>query len=273
VLAEALAGSRGALGERLLAAYAIGSLAHGGFSPDVSDVDLALVLDDPLLPTDAATVAAVADAVRAGGSELHARLSVFWGTPDTLAGRSAGGRFPSSDRLDLLDHGRPLHGEDVRGGMLRPGPTEVLVEGARFALDYLGGEEVAAEIGRPELMLSAGVRRVTRLALLPVRLLYTADTGRMGGNEDAAAWYLAEPGRPGAPLVAAALTWRAAPPVDEDGALALLREGLRPIYLRLIDDYTQRLAAVGEVPLARAFEAWRERLLPPAGKSVPAHAP
>jgi hypothetical protein len=36
----------------------------------------------------------VGDAVRAGGSDLHQRLSVFWGTPATLRGRSSRGRFP-----------------------------------------------------------------------------------------------------------------------------------------------------------------------------------
>ena len=32
------------LGTRLLAAYALGSLAQGGFAPEVSDVDLALIV-------------------------------------------------------------------------------------------------------------------------------------------------------------------------------------------------------------------------------------
>ena len=44
VLAQALAAYRAALGSRLVAAYALGSLAHGGFSPLVSDVDLGLIL-------------------------------------------------------------------------------------------------------------------------------------------------------------------------------------------------------------------------------------
>jgi hypothetical protein len=53
--------------ERLLAAYALGSLAHGGFSPLVSDVDLAVVLDDPMLASDAGTVQDVAEEVKAAG--------------------------------------------------------------------------------------------------------------------------------------------------------------------------------------------------------------
>src|SRR5439155_19007171 len=43
VLARAVAAYEAALGSRLIAGYALGSLAHGGFSPLVSDVDLGLV--------------------------------------------------------------------------------------------------------------------------------------------------------------------------------------------------------------------------------------
>ena len=77
VLAQALAAYQTALGYRLLAAYALGSLAHGGFSPLVSDVDIGLVLADPPRLKDRITVRSVGNAVRAGGSELHQRLSVF----------------------------------------------------------------------------------------------------------------------------------------------------------------------------------------------------
>jgi hypothetical protein len=46
VLARAVSAYRDALGSRLIAGYALGSLAHGGFSPLVSDVDLGLILPD-----------------------------------------------------------------------------------------------------------------------------------------------------------------------------------------------------------------------------------
>ncbi len=56
VLREAVARYRAVLGGRLVAAYALGSLAHGGFSSLVSDVDLEVVLADPLILSDAETV-------------------------------------------------------------------------------------------------------------------------------------------------------------------------------------------------------------------------
>ena len=105
VLAEAAEAYRVALGDRLAAAYALGSLAHDGFSPLVSDIDLGLVLSDPLLPGDADTIQTLADTEKSKGSALHQRLSVFWGTPSTLQGEQRGGRFPALDRLDLIENG------------------------------------------------------------------------------------------------------------------------------------------------------------------------
>ena len=112
VLAEAAQSYRYALGERLIAAYALGSLAHGGFSPLVSDIDLGLVVSDPVRVEDAATIQAIAGREKAKGSPLHERISVFWGTPATLRGDSDGGRFPPLDRLDLIESGRRLFGSD-----------------------------------------------------------------------------------------------------------------------------------------------------------------
>ena len=87
VLARTIAAYRDALGARLIAGYALGSLAHGGFSSLVSDVDLGLILQDPLKVSDRLTIRRVARSVRAGGPGLHERLSVFWGTPSTFAHR------------------------------------------------------------------------------------------------------------------------------------------------------------------------------------------
>jgi hypothetical protein len=282
VLAEAVAAYAQALGERPVAAYALGSLAHGGFSPLVSDVDLALILADPLRPTDSETVATVARGLKAKDSALHDRLSVFWGTLSSLGGRVPGGRFPPLDRLDLLEHGRLLRGEDVRNGLVPPGRDELLVAGALFALEYLAGlvvgppheerpgqalgsmhrgEDAVEEIRCPELLLARGVRRLTKLVLFPVRFLFTAETGRVGTNAAAVDHYLAADAPPGAALVAAALVWRTVPPENDEAVLLLLEAGIVPLYLHYIDDQRARLAALGRHDLAEAFGQWRRRLL------------
>ena len=279
VLAQALAAYRSALGPRLVAGYALGSLAHGGFSPLVSDVDLGLILQDPVRLTDRWIMHTVARGVRAGGSALHERLSVFWGTPATLRGQAAGGRFPPLDRLDLLEHGRLLTGQDARDGLPRPGQAELLVAGAEFALGSLGGagplrdrlidlarsgghrEDAVAEIRDPARLVARGPRRLTKVVLFPVRFLFTAATGRVGTNAAASEYYLTAGRAPAAGLVAAALTWRVQPPADQAVATALVQAELIPLYVQYIDDHIARLHAKDQHALAGGFRRWRARLL------------
>ena len=276
VLAHAVAAYAAALGSRLVAGYALGSLAHGGFSPLVSDVDLGLILADPPRASDRLTIRRVARAVRAGGPAGRERLSVFWGTPSSLAGQARGGRFPPLDRLDLLDYGRLLTGRDARDRVARPGRAELLVAGAEFALGSLGGprslpdrlrewsrgrpDHALDEIRDPALLVSRGPRRLTKIVLFPVRFLFTAETGRVGTNGLAAEHYLARADAPAAELVTEALAWRERPPADAGAAAALVGRELIPLYLQFIDDHIARLAAAGRDDLADRFRRWRARL-------------
>jgi hypothetical protein len=278
VLARAVAAYENVLGSRLLAGYALGSLAHGGFSPLVSDVDLGLILRNPQKASDRLTIRRVGRAVGADGPALSKRLSVFWGTPSTLAGRARGGRFPPLDRLDLLEHGRLLTGRDARDQVARPGRTELLVAGAEFALGSLGGPRtprdrarswVRGRVGRdpaleeirtPALLVSRGPRRLTKIVLFPVRFLFTAQTGRVATNAVAAEHYLSSADAPAAGLVSAALGWRERALADADAAAALVGRELIPLYLQYIDDHIARLDAAGRHDLVARFRRWRARL-------------
>jgi hypothetical protein len=279
VLAAGVAAYRAALGSRLGAAYALGSLAHGGFSPLVSDVDLGLILTGPVKLGDRLVMHRVAAAVRGGGSALHGRLSVFWGTPSTWQGLASGGRFPPLDRLDLIEHGRLLTGHDARDGLARPQHDELLTGGAEFALGYLGADRtlpgrlagrvrrgrpdggVLAGIRRPAELVSRGPRPLTKIVLFPVRFLFTAATGQSAPVARAAEHYLAGRPAPAAELVTAALAWRYQPPADEQAAAALLAQHLAPLYLHYIDDHIARLGAAGHDQLAARFSRWRARLM------------
>ena len=88
VLARAVSAYQAALGSRLIAAYALGSLAHGGFSPLVSDVDLGLILDDPLRAKDGTTIRPDDTELLVAGAEFA--LGYLGGTgaglPDRLRG-------------------------------------------------------------------------------------------------------------------------------------------------------------------------------------------
>lgn len=259
VLTDGVRAFREVFGERLTAAYALGSLAHGGFCALVSDVDLALVLTDPIRSSDLDVLLTAIDRVRAGGSPLHERLSVFWGTPSSLRGDATGGRFPPLDRLCLLEHGRLLVGNDIRDGLPRPDIEELVVAGAGFALDYLSDDDTVTRIRCPELLMARGVRWLTKIIIFPVRFLFTAETGEEGTNVVAATRYLAGGDAPGRELVTAALAWRRTPP-DPDTAAALVGHHLVELYVHYLDDYTNRLVGLGQVDLVGAFRDWRRRL-------------
>lgn len=249
-----------AIGARLVAVYALGSLAHGGFSPAVSDVDAALILAGPPQQSDRDLILGLADRVRAGASALHSRISLFWTTPESLRGGDGDdeGRFPPLDRLCLFEHGRLLAGTDVRGDMRPPGREELVVAGARFSVDLLT-EAVVAHAGNPAGLLTQGVRLTTKLVLFPVRFLFTADTGQEGTNDAAVRHYSAHHHGPAAELVSAAFGWRTGPPSAEHAA-ALLSDGFVPLYDDYLADHVTRLAAMGEAELADRFDQWRARL-------------
>lgn len=259
ILAEAVDFYREVLGDRLVAAYALGSLAHGGFSPLVSDIDIGLILAHPLQASDAGTIDAGVGAMRAKGGELRQRLSVFWSSLRSLQEPPVAGRFPPLDRLDLIENGRLLMDQDMRQGLVRPDRAELVVAGAKFALEHLGDETVVEEMRKPQLLVDRGAIRLTKLVLFPVRFLFSAGTGRVGPVEAAVAHYLAADRPVSDTLVRAALVWRAEPPASLVAVPLLAREML-PLYLSYIDDHVSRLPALGRADLARAFEAWRDRL-------------
>jgi hypothetical protein len=257
VLARAARLAQELWGSRLISAYAIGSLAHGGFSAHVSDVDLALVLQDPLDDEDTAQVRRLCDQVAASGAPLGERLSLFWGSAATMTGSAAGGRFPPADLLDLHRHGRLLAGSDVRSEFRVPSLRDLIVAGAGFAYRILSGAESTAYLADPGKLARAPVRTLTKLTLYPVRFLYTARTGRVGINDEAVPHLLASTRGPAAELAREALQWRYSPPPPADRSLvAVLQRGIRPLYRMFIEDYEIRLSGYGEVDLAQVYREW-----------------
>ncbi|HEX2565304.1 MAG TPA: nucleotidyltransferase domain-containing protein [Burkholderiales bacterium] len=248
--------------ERLVAAYALGSLAHGGFS-EVSDVDLALVLGDPLSPTDSAGVADLVAAIKSRARPFSERLSVFWGSVSTLSGASAGGRFPPLDRLDLKQYGRLLAGRDVREHVLAPSREELVVAAAEHALSRLATDDALDKIKSPELLGRSDARTVTKLILFPVRFLYTARTGEVGRNEAAVAHFASAAKDPAAAeLAMRALGWRnGASRGLGAGAVPAIAAGLLPLYQEFLEDHEGRLQEYQRHDLAEGFNQWRQRLM------------
>jgi hypothetical protein len=247
--------------QRLAAAYALGSLAHGGFSIHVSDVDLGLVLCEPLEDGDAEAVASLSAKVKASGIPLAERLSVYWGSLETLSGTVAGGRFPPLDLYDLKQYGRLLAGRDVRSRLRSPTVRELVVSGAEFALKHLSTPEVIARLRNPVELANASTKTLTKHVLYPVRFLFTARTGQIGMNDEAVNYFSAVTDGPVAELARKGLEWRFEPPHPDDRAVVeLLRNGVLPLYRMFLADYERRLHEYGEPELAQVYREWRERL-------------
>jgi hypothetical protein len=253
VLAAAVDVAEEELGPRLAAAFTLGSLAHGGFAPLVSDVDVALVVERA--DDDAVTraIQRIGGAVleRHPTSALARRLSVFWTDWDGVRRGAAGfGRLPELDRLDLLDAGRLLYGQDRRAPAARPSRDDLVREAAEFALRKFDPAYLAS-LRDPAGLVAAGPRTVTKAVLFPVRFRYTLHTGRIGRNDDASRWHRGA----GHDLVTAAMRWRLAGIGDRERAVALLEAHLSGLYERFAGEYAAALTAMGHDRLAARLGA------------------
>ncbi|WP_152627724.1 hypothetical protein [Streptacidiphilus neutrinimicus] len=257
---------RQTLGDRLVAAYALGSLAHGGFAPAVSDIDLGLVLEDRR-EGDEGTIAAVTRELQHTDA-AYERLSVFWSSLPALRGNREDGRFPAVDRLDLKISGVLLLGEDVRRDVERPAADTLLTDSVRFALEVLATDAVVAEFHSPA-SLARDTRRFTKAVLLPLRFLYTGANGEPGSTDDAIDLHLAGFSPVAAELVRAATRARHGRPAPAEQLTELLRADLVPLYLFYIDRCLPRLAPA-DSDLAQGLTQWRARLL---NEPVPVRQP
>jgi predicted nucleotidyltransferase len=168
------------LGAELVSVHKIGSLAHGGFSPEFSDLDLALVLGAEPDPGEMEN--AIADA-RAIDPELGSRLSVFWSNRSFEFGR-----FPILDQADLIEHGVCIYGPPL-GALAEPALAEVREYLLGGPLSYW--QEKTERFSNDRPIPKKEQKEYLRCLMYPARLLYTWDTGRLASN-DAALRHLQE---------------------------------------------------------------------------------
>lgn len=254
--------SQSSFGERFLAGYAMGSLARGGFSPLVSDVDFGLILAGGLTRTDEQTVADIAASARACQWPLAERLSIFWSSREQLQGACTGGRFPPFDRLDLLDHGVLLAGTECRVGMVRPTTAMLEIDGLEFALDYLATPTRVAEFLDPAQIVDKGPLYLSKTVLFPARFLYTSQTGLVAGNDNASAYYVSHFEGPDTELVADTYDWRSRnmAPTDANQLVESLESGLLPLYENFLTHYQQRMQTLGRLDLSERALGWGRSL-------------
>jgi hypothetical protein len=243
VIEAAVAAAQERLGERLASAYAIGSLAHGGFAPAVSDVDLALLTGEPV--DDIADVVEEIQDEVAGTWELGSRLSIFHAPWAEFGDPPEGARFPPIDRFDLVRYGILVGGTDLRGAHATlPSAGEIRAHAVESALRRVTPEQLDADLGQ----LAAGgvsVPDATKAVLWPIRLQHVCDIGQATGNADAVAHYVSLPDAGHGALAQDALGWRdlSATP-DPADALARIDAEIRDLHVEVF----RRLGARADVP-------------------------
>ena len=252
VIADTVQAAQAVLGSEIEAIFTLGSLAHGGFSPLVSDVDVAIILASTAAGT-ADQIARVQSLVLAkASSPLSERLSVFWADWQAVrTGEGDNNRLGPVDRLDLLDSGHLLLGSDLREPSLRPSQEELVVMSADHILDRFT-DDYLERIRDTQALVVGGARIVTKAVLFPVRFMYTLRTGRIGLNDTSARWYAAEE-LIGSALALKALEWRNDGITDADLAHQMLEADLATIHAECFAEYAIELDGLGEASRAAAM--------------------
>jgi predicted nucleotidyltransferase len=271
VINAAVDAARDAFRADLTAAYAFGSLTHGGYDPLVSDIDLLFVLRGDLTAATRATLDYVEDVVAEACPDLGRRLAVFWTSEALLPERAVSGAYPPADlstgflppldRLDLLQNGKLLVGRDVRDEVPRPTTDELIVAGAEFALSYLRGERLLRFLDQPDLLVCQGPLEVTKTILFPIRFLYTLRTGCIGANYEAADHFTGFTDNAAQRTLAyAAIEWRRAGLPDAADAVPLLHGALRALYIEMVEAYAAVVADLDAQELEAELRAWGREL-------------
>ena len=252
VIADTVQAAQAVLGSEIDAIFVLGSLAHGGFAPLVSDVDVAIIVR-ATAPGTAEQMARVQTlVVDKASSPLSERLSVFWADWHTVrTGEGPHSRLGPVDRLDLLDSGQLLLGSDLREPSVRPSHHELVVMSADHILNKFT-DAYLERLRDTRTILAGGPRAVTKAILFPVRFMYTLGTGRIGLNDNSARWYAAE-GLPGSALAMKALEWRNDGIADAELAGQMLDAELDALYGECFAGYANELEDLGEASGAAAL--------------------
>ncbi len=228
LLARLLDGARSILGDDLVGFYLHGSLAIGGFNPEVSDVDF-LVATAGLLPEE--TVAEL--------SAMHQELAAAdssWATEleGSYIPRAALRRYnPARARHPQLEHGSSTLGVEqhdsdwvINRYILREHGVVVTGPEPETLIDPIGPNELRHAVRNLlwwwELQLEDTTRletsRYQAYAVLTMcRVLYTLEHGDVAPKPEAARWAQGATSRPWPALIQRALAWRPDKPLDRLG--------------------------------------------------------
>lgn len=272
--------------------YLIGSLAHGGFSEHTSDIDVAFVLDKPdITDGDWSTFDYVGERIKNDrGLRFGKKLSLFWSTLPVLSSEITSGAFPAPtkdqgvfppyDVLDLIQHGKLLHGEEVRGSLREPTVDNLYTAGVEFLSSYVDTSENNDAITDHDAFDSLSNHDKSKLVLFPVRLMYTLNTGKIGDNAKAAEHYIMNLAQSNQPDTESGGSSRLLGQAVEQAILIrdqdafdekIMKESfpaIMDLYSQLINQHKDKMQLLGQTEHAQDLDDWLSRLKSLSEKDV-----
>jgi predicted nucleotidyltransferase len=171
------------LGDDLLAVYRMGSLAHGGFSVQFSDIDVGIIVRRELSQKEIQELLAEGKKLDLKQGE---RLSLFWSDSDFSFGR-----FPILDRLDLIDHAIRIRGKAPMA-FKRPEQDDIRQALLQHVRQYWRPKiEKFSEI--ENLDDPKDQKEFIRTFLYPARFLYSWFNLKLDSNNAAVDWIQKHP--------------------------------------------------------------------------------
>ena len=156
-------------------------------------MDACVVLLDPQEEGDGPTLVAVSGELAERFPRFGPRLSLFWATEAILGSKASGGRLGSIEAADLVQNGQLLWGEDLRG-RVPAASREELVTAMYADMSDRWKQRLTPFAGRDALEAGRWVgldeRTLLKACLYPPRFLFTGETGRVAGNDEAVEHYV-----------------------------------------------------------------------------------
>ncbi len=246
--------------ENEVSVYVMGSLARGGFSDIASDIDLGIIIEGPL-DNAREKIKDVLSAAHKAFPSVKNNISIFWGSVESLNGVIDAGRYPPFDRLDLIDHGQLLSGQDIRQILVKPTRKELEIASSTFSLSYLANQERIDEFHNCRRIAEKGVVYTTKTILFPARFIYLQRTGQIAGNEESSRYYVDNFKGPDAELIEQGYYWRHnSLPIDLNKVTDYLKKGVILLYINYINIYIQRMEYYNETVLKDKLIQWKENI-------------
>jgi len=167
-------------GDKLRNVFQLGSLSHGGFSERFSDIDIAVVLHEPV--TDAVIDNVKQQILQLEPTALAKRVSLFWTVSDF-----SWGRLRPVDQLDFLDNRECLWGEPLQDLPVRPALDIVRKDMHDHSLPYWSEKTQYFTQQLPSD--DKAFKEFVRCLLYPARLIFTWQLGKLGSNDEAVTYF------------------------------------------------------------------------------------